>query len=185
MMTMITWWCLPIAILRDVWNVDRIVWNPPKSPSFGHPEKLCKADVRKLFGWLEDYVDLPNQRSRTAFELEIYFISFIFFPVCCFLHFFVDISHRPAFAFPDSFGRTWEDLLYDLEMDLLGPLEMSLKLGFWALWFLLVSWFYKGRVFQPWMLVKTFRAKTSVASVVLPLIEVNYCYDRSGLSMVE
>lgn len=93
MMTMITWWCLPIGILRDVWNVDRIVCNPPKSTSFGHPEKLCKADVRKLFGWLEDYVDLPNQRSRTAFELEIYFISFIFFLVCCFLYFFVDISH--------------------------------------------------------------------------------------------
>jgi len=41
--------------------------------------ETLKADVRKLFGWLEDYVDLPNQRSRT-----------------------------------------WEDLLYDLEMDLKG-----------------------------------------------------------------
>eukprot|EP00434_Breviolum_minutum_P003850 symbB.v1.2.003388.t1/scaffold190.1/size276550/13 len=42
-------------------------------------EMKIGADVRKLFGWLEDYVDLPNQRSRT-----------------------------------------WEDLLYDLEMDLKG-----------------------------------------------------------------
>lgn len=41
--------------------------------------ETLKADVRKLFGWLEDYVDLPNQRSRT-----------------------------------------WEDLLYDVEMDLKG-----------------------------------------------------------------
>ena len=91
--------------------------------------------MRKLFGWLEDYVDLPNQRSRTAFELEIYFISFIFFLVCCFLYFFVDISHSgPHLPFRTVLEGP-EDLLYDLEMDLLGPLEMSLKLGFWALWF--------------------------------------------------
>ena len=78
----------------------------------------AKADVRKLFGWLEDYVDLPNQRSRTALSLKI-----------CFISYSVQICDMTAFAFLGIFGRTWEDILYDVEMDLLGPLEMSLKLG--------------------------------------------------------
>ena len=35
--------------------------------SVGRPERHAQADVRVLFGWLEDYVDLPQdfQRSRT------------------------------------------------------------------------------------------------------------------------
>lgn len=122
--------------------------NPPKSTSFGHPEKPCKADVRKLFGWLEDYVDLPNQRSRTALSLKSVSVLSFSFQCVVFCIFFVDISHRPAFAFLGSLGRTWEDLLYDLEMDLLGPLEMSLKLGFWALWFRWSLDFTKERSFS-------------------------------------
>ena len=85
----------------------------------------AKADVRKLFGWLEDYVDLPNQRSRTALSLKICFISYSVF----FFYTFLLICDMTAFAFLGIFGRTWEDILYDVEMDLLGPLEMSLKLG--------------------------------------------------------
>ena len=180
MMTMITWWCLPIGILRDVWNVDRIVCNPPKSTSFGHPEKLCKADVRKLFGWLEDYVDLPNQRSRTAFELEIYFISFIFFLVCCFCIFLLILATVARICLS---GQFWKDLGRPFVRPWNGfawAFGDVFETGVLGALVLLVSWFYKGRVFQPWMLVKTFRAKTSVPSVV-----PNYCYDRSGRSMVE
>ena len=179
-MNMITWWFLPrmfsemSGMLKVLFGilVNRLRLATLKSHA--------KADVRKLFGWLEDYVDLPNQRSRTALSLKICFISYS----VCFLYFFVDMRHdRVCLS-----GHFWKDLGRHFVRrwnGLAWAFGDVFETGVLSALVSLVSWFYKGKVFQPWMLVKTFRAKTSVVSVVLPLIEVIYCYDRSARSMVE